>query len=130
MSDLPDRAYMTPLLNRIADVAGERAALILGREKAGEQIYVPERMTAEHWLADLVGYESAVAIAEAWGSQHIVVPAALGGQKRRRAATIAEMIFKGYSNNEIVRATGVSFSTVTKHRAKLSYRDDTQGELF
>lgn len=125
---LPDRAWMTPLLNRIADVAGERAALLLGREKAGQQIYIPDRIPSGHWLSELVGEEAATAIAEKWGTQHMVIPAALNGDKRRRSATIASMIEKGYSNNEIVRLTGVSFRTVTNHRQR--YVDDRQGELF
>ncbi|CUX41513.1 hypothetical protein O9X90_14570 [Agrobacterium leguminum] len=129
MSDLPDRAYMTPLLNRIADVAGERAAVILGREKAGQQIYVPETATPDHWLSELIGLDAAKAMAVRWGSKHIVIPAALAGDKIRRAATIAELLDKGYSINEIVRRTGVSFNTVRNH-AKKRPRDDRQGELF
>lgn len=129
MSDLPDRAYMTPLLNRIADVAGERAAIILGREKAGQRISIPNTMPVDHWLAELIGIEAANAMAEKFGSQKIDIPPALGGDKRRRAMTIAQMIDKGYSINEIVRATGVSRSTVKEHLKKRP-RDDRQGSLF
>ncbi|CDN93442.1 MULTISPECIES: winged helix-turn-helix domain-containing protein [Agrobacterium] len=129
MSDLPDRAYMTPLLNRIADVAGERAAIILGREKAGQRISIPNSMPANHWLAELIGHDAAKAMAEKFGSQKIDIPPALGGDKRRRAMTIAQMIDKGYSINEIVRATGVSRSTVKEHLKKRP-RDDRQGSLF
>lgn len=129
MSDLPDRAYMTPLLNRIAEVAGERAAVILGREKAGQQIYIPENTAPNHWLSELIGVDAAKAMAAKWGSKHIVIPAALAGDKIRRAATIAELLDKGYSINEIVRETGVSFNTVRNH-AKKRPRDDRQGELF
>ncbi|PZP54354.1 MAG: hypothetical protein DI595_00200 [Agrobacterium fabrum] len=130
MSDLPDRAYMTPLLNRIADIAGERAAIILGREKAGQQIYIPETVSEGHWLCELIGLEAATKLSSSLGSQKIVVPPALGGDKRRRAAILAEMIDKGYSNNQIVRATGVSLSTVTLHRNRRPKADDPQGSLF
>lgn len=128
MHDLPDRAYMTPLLNRIADVAGERAAIILGREKAGLQIYIPEKATPDHWLTELVGIDAATAIAGVWGSKHIVVPPSMNGDKRRRAVTIAELIEKGYSNNQIVQLTGVSRRTVIEHRRKQP--DDRQASLF
>ncbi len=37
-----DRVWLTPLLNRIANVAGENAAIALGRARAGERIYIPE----------------------------------------------------------------------------------------
>ncbi|TWC85637.1 regulatory LuxR family protein [Rhizobium sp. SJZ105] len=127
MSDLPDRAYMTPLLNRIADVAGERAALILGREKACERIYIPNVVTADHWLSVLVGIEPAQAICDAFGGDKLEIPPAMAGDKRRRAATIAQMIEKGYSNNAIARALGITHKTVQRHRGKT---DDGQGSLF
>lgn len=126
---LSDRAYMTPLLNRIADVAGERAALVLGREKAGERISIPNTMGADHWLAKLIGLDAALAMSASFGSQKIDIPPALGGDKRRRAVTIAQMIDKGYSINTIVRLTGVSRSTVKEH-LKRQPRDDGQGTLF
>lgn len=130
-SDGLDRAYMTPLLNRIADVAGVRAAMTLGRERAGQQIYIPEKAAPDHWLSELVGLDAAQAIAAKWGSKHMVIPAALAGEKIRRAATIAELLDKDYSINDIVRKTGVSFNTVRNHAKKKKKRlDDRQGELF
>lgn len=120
---------MTPLLNRIADVAGERAALILGRERACEKVYIPDTVTPDHWLAGLVGLEAAVAIAASFGGQKLEIPPAIGGDKRRRAATIAEMIDKGYSTNQIARTLGVAHTTVKRHR-RYQPRDDDQGSLF
>ena len=127
--ELPDRAYMTPLLNRIADVAGVSAAVALGRERAGQQIYIPEKATPDHWLSELVGLDAAQAIVSKWGSKHIVIPAALAGAKIRRASAIAALLDKDYSINEIVRITGVSFTTVRNHKKKRR-PDDRQGELF
>lgn len=127
MSDLPDRAYMTPLLNRIADVAGERAAIILGREKACERIYIPYAAPADHWLSVLVGLEAAQAICDEFGGDKLEIPPAMAGNKRRLAATIAEMIDKGYSNNAIARALGITHKTVQRHRGK---GDERQGSLF
>lgn len=128
-SILSDRAWFTPLLNRIADVAGERAALILGAEKAGQQIYIPEKMAADHWLARMIGLEEAAKMSVVWGSKHIDIPPALGGDRKRRAMTIAQLLDKGYSINRIVQATGVSRSTVREHSKKRP-KDDGQGSLF
>nr|WP_298099731.1 hypothetical protein [uncultured Shinella sp.] len=123
-----DRAWMTPLLNQIADVAGERAALLLGTEKAGLQIYIPDRVPDDHWLAKLIGKDAARAIAAKWGTQHITIPVAMNGDRRKRATLIAQLIEKGYSNNAIVQMTGVSRRTVIEHRSKR--QDDRQGSLF
>ncbi len=124
-----NRMWMTPMLNSIAEIAGEQAALLLGREKAGQQVYIPSTVTADHWLTDLVGIDAASAIAAHYGSQKIVLPAALSGDKRRRAAAIAEMTEKGYSLNKIVRLTGLSRSTVQSHM-KRHRPDSAQGSLF
>ncbi|CAD7055355.1 helix-turn-helix domain-containing protein [Pseudorhizobium halotolerans] len=132
MTDLPDRAWFTPLLNRIADAAGERAALVLATEKACQEIHIPTKVHAGHWLAKLVGLDEAKAIAEVFGGRNIVLPPSVGGQKRKRASILAEMIDKGHTVNRITAATGVARSTVYDHRAKLkaSPKDDPQGSLF
>lgn len=128
---IPDRAWFTPLLNRIADVAGERAALLLGREKAGQQIYVPGTVKPGHWLAELVGPDAASALAEHFGDKLILIPQALSGEKRRRANTIAQLADKGYSIGKIVQLTGLSRSTVAQHvQRHRANTDDPQGNLF
>ena len=121
---LPDRVWLTPLLNRIADVAGEEAAIALGRARPGEYVYIPERVSAGHWLAEAVGLEAAEKIAVAFGPTKFEIPQALAGDKRRRAAAIADLIDKGYSTNAIARSLGVSRSTVAQHRRKLPSADE------
>lgn len=123
-----DRAWMTPLLNKIADIAGERAAVLLAKEKPGQQIYIPEIVTPEHWLAQLVGMEAAKALAVVYGSRKIILPVALNSDQRRRATAIAELLDKGYSINAIVSITGVSRNTVREHAKRKT--DDRQGSLF
>ncbi|MGO1161714.1 LuxR C-terminal-related transcriptional regulator [Brucella sp. C7-11G] len=127
MSSLPDRAWMTPLLNRIADAAGERAALILAREKACQKIYIPVDVSDDHWLVSLIGIDAAKALCELFGGNKLEIPPALAGDKRRRAMAIAEMLDKGYSTNVIARSLGVTHKTVQLHRRKT---DDGQGTLL
>lgn len=113
-----DRVWLTPLLNRIADVAGEEAAIALGRARPGERVYIPEQVAADHWLVQAVGLEAAEKIAEAFGSQKLVIPQAIAGGRRQRADAIAEMISRGYSTNAIIRSLGVSKTTVEEHRRR------------
>jgi hypothetical protein len=68
-----DRPWMTPLLNRIAAVAGEKAAVTLGHEKACRLIYIPNRVDEGHWLAELIGLSPARALAEHFGSQKLLI---------------------------------------------------------
>lgn len=134
MSELPDRAWMTPLLNRIADVAGDEAALKLGYEKACRQIYIPEIVTEDHWLAEMIGLDAARAMSEEFGGNHITMPPVLAGSKRARAKAIRELSEQGLSLNEVAAMVGVARSTVIEHRAKLGNRakpsNDDQGSLF
>jgi hypothetical protein len=128
----PDRAWFSPLLNRIADVAGVRAAMLLGREKACQMVYIPRQPGPKSWLVKLIGAESAAKLASEFGGSQVLIPPALVGEKRRRGAAIAELTDKGYSINETARATGVARSTIIEHRARLRGRDDdgSQGSLF
>lgn len=126
----PDRAWFSPLLNKIAEVAGDRAALILGREKACETIYIPRRVDPTHWLSKLLGEEAATALAKEFGPTRLEIPPALNGQKRKRRAAIAQMTDKGYSINKITRTLGVARSTVIDHRRRMRSDDDDQGSLF
>lgn len=127
--DFPERLWFTPLLNKIADIAGTKAAILIGHEKSGQLIYIPEKMSEDHWLALLIGFDNAAALSETFGSQKLDIPPAIGGEKRKRAALLADMIDKGYSINTITRLTGVSRSTVKEH-LKRNRLPDPQGSLF
>ncbi len=126
-ADDPDQAWLSPLLNRIAAVAGIRAALILGREKGCQTIYVPRRIPAGHWLERLVGTEAAESLAAEFGGSKIDIPPALTGEKRRRWRAIAEMNRNGYSVNRITKALGVARSTVKDHRRRLRDTGNDEG---
>ena len=128
MSDLLDRAWFTPLLNRIAEIAGVPAALAIGEHKACQKIHIPNHVDDDHWLVKLVGRTAAEALCEHYGSQNLTIPPVLVGSKRRRAKAIAEMNRRGYSLNEIAATLGIARSTVIDHRAKL--KDEDQGSLF
>lgn len=123
-----DRAWFSPILNRIAAVAGVRAALMLGQEKGCKKIYIPKAAASGHWLPALVGTDAADAIMKEFGGSWIEIPPALVGQTRRRRLAIAEMNAKGYSLNKISSAAGVARSTVKRHRRRL--KDDDQGTLL
>jgi DNA-binding NarL/FixJ family response regulator len=132
MSDhLPDRSWLSPLLNEIAEVAGERAAIILAREKACQRIYIPKTLPGDHWLIKLVGDEAAYKIAKRFAG-HLDIAPALGGQKRRRRMAIAEMTENGWSIRKISKSIGISRSTVTDTRRKIAKpaKSPKQRDLF
>ncbi|PZO81622.1 MAG: hypothetical protein DI629_03535 [Mesorhizobium amorphae] len=122
-----DQAWLSPLLNRIAEVAGIRAALLLGREKGCQTVYIPRRFPARHWLPQLVGMDAAQALASEFGGSKIDIPPALVGEKRRRWRAIAEMTGNGLSINRITKSLGVARSTVKNHRRRMRGGEDDEG---
>lgn len=131
MSEDPDRAWLSPLLNRIAAVAGVRAALTLGSERGCQEIYIPRRFGSQHWLPRLVGQEAASKLAAEFGGSRLVIPPALIGQRRARKRAIAELTGKGYSISRTAATIGVAQSTVSAHRQRLkSPDDDDTGRLL
>lgn len=125
-----DRAWLSPLLNRIADAAGIRAALILGSEKGCQTVYIPHRFGPKHWLPKLIGMEAALKLAAEFGGSKLDIPPALVGEKRRRQRAIAEMTRKGYSINRTTASLGVARSTVKRHRQSLRNQPEDEGSLL
>lgn len=113
--------HLPPVLAGIARAAGLRAAILIGSHKVG-RIYIPslDRLTEEHWLAQLVGMEAARAISKDIGHGPIDIPPAVQWRSRRRQQweTMAQMTEDGASLTEIARALGVDRSTARRARKR------------
>lgn len=124
---------LPPLLSQVADLAGLEAALALAEAAGGERRFIPtpDRMPDDHWLVVACGRAGADAIARYHGGNVIEIPRGPVGNAARTARRIRDMIAAGRSSNEIARATGVVFRTVTRHRARSrDGDDDEQGFLL
>jgi hypothetical protein len=129
VTDLPG------ILQEIADVAGEDAALIVAKMVGGRRAYFPPVPKPDHWLARAVGLDKARAICQHFtGGKHVelFVPLGPAGSRARRHRLIAELIDEGASETRIVAAAGVTRATVYRHRkARLGQkRNLRQGDLF
>jgi len=124
------RLWFTPLLNDIAAVAGVRAALMIGRDKACQRVYIPGDLKPGHWLPLLVGDEAALRIVKEFGGRFLDIPPALGGQMMRRRRAIIQMSSQGYSINHIARTLGIARSTVTDTRRIAGIKGGAQPDLF
>lgn len=126
------------LLARIADIAGEEAALAIARARGGTLAYIPaaDNMTEDHWLAVAVGIERARLIAKALvsgilGDRFAIPLGPEGGLKtyiRARRSAASEALASGASIDEAARLAGIDRSTVL--RIKRQMRDERQGNLF
>ena len=122
---------LPPLLAEIAEVAGLDAALTLAEELGGQKIYMPtaERLRDTHNLAEMLGFDAARKLAARYGGDMLEIPLGPACSETRLRRRIARMIESGASSNAIAAACGVTFRTVTRHRAK-TRGDDSQGNLF
>ena len=127
---LPERAWFSPLLNEIADVAGDRAALLIGREKACQRIRIPKSVRPGHWLPELVGEEAAAKIVKRYGDSHLDIPPALSGQMRRRRRDITEITLQVWPISRITKTLGIARSTVTDQRRKIARPSNQPPDLF
>lgn len=112
---------LPPVLAEIARVGGLRAAILIGSHKVG-RIYIPtvDRLTDDHWLAELVGTAEARAICVGVGHGPIDIPPSVQWRSRRRKQwqAIQQMTAEGASLTEIARALGVDRSTARRGRKR------------
>ncbi|WP_316171070.1 hypothetical protein [Bradyrhizobium sp. SZCCHNRI1058] len=134
------------VLQEIADVAGEAAALKIAAQHGGRRIYFPSsgRLFADgkenSWLIACVGLEAAKKICKHFEvdgrGQRIEIPLHVGGTYRQFVRQIAERIHQledeGKSSTEIAQALGLTQRTVHRHRSRHrgSAKGSKQGNLF
>ena len=134
-------AKLPSVLQEIAEVAGEAAALALAARFGGTRVYFPTAANVHehHWLFESVGLEAAKKICDHFEvdgrGQRIEIPLYVGGTYRQFVRAITERIHKldqgGASSSEIVRTAGVTQRTVHRHRARhRGKKDGKQGRLF
>ncbi|MGJ5203604.1 helix-turn-helix domain-containing protein [Bradyrhizobium sp. HKCCYLR20261] len=139
------KSKLPAVLQEIADVAGEAAALKIAAQHGGRRVYFPsaDRLVAvdgEHyWLIDCVGHELARKICKHFEvdgrGQRIEIPLHVGGTYRQFVRQIAERLHQledeGKSSTEIARALGLTQRTVHRHRSRhRGHKNKNQGSLF
>lgn len=116
------------LLSRIAAAAGEDAARLVAKEWGGRLLYVPEKLTPDHRLVQVLGERRAQLVHEILPPrEQVLVPMGdfAGPAARRRAAS--ELLDRNKSWGEAAAATGVHIRTVGRVAKKR--RDRRQGKL-
>lgn len=133
MTDRGDQ-HLPDILDRIAQAAGEEAALLVARELGGRPFFLPlvENLTAEHRLVEVVGLKRAKAICETLGYGEITFPRGPYSSIGERARHVAELIAQRKSHAAIALATNLHIRTVERIAARLRQPDDdgNQGVLL
>lgn len=129
------------VLQEIAELVGDQAALTIASRAGGTRIYFPAKADNEHWLVASIGRDAAdkvcahFAVDERRG-QRIEIPLYVGGSYRQLVRAIAERVHKMDADDEasstkIARKVGVTQRTVHRHRARhRGKKDGKQGRLL
>lgn len=121
------------LLQEIADVVGEAAALAIASRAGGTRIYLPAQASDDHWLVQAVGRAAADKLCHHFAvdgrGQRLDIPLHVGGTFRQLTRAIAEAVHKmddgtEASSQQIARRFGVTQRTVHRHRAR--HRGDSR----
>lgn len=134
-------ATLPGVLQEIAEVAGEAAALMIAARQGGRRVYFPSARTLHEgqWLVECVGADLARRICahfEVDGrGQRIDIPLHVGGTYRQFVRSIAERLHnldgEGKSSTEIAQQLGLTQRTVHRHRARHGKpKNDKQGRLL
>ncbi|MBY6243997.1 hypothetical protein [Methylosinus sp. Sm6] len=119
------------ILRQIAEASSLDAAMSLAAAKGGTRIYVPRRLTDDHWLIACMGRDGARALAQLYGGEDIVLPADPRRGQHARVRAIRRGIAKGEAADEIAQACNVTRRQIFWHKARMrDRRDRRQKDLF
>lgn len=127
LSEREIMAHLPPMLGGIAREIGLAITLKLVAHTRGKQIYLPDVVTEDCRIAQIIGAEAATAVINlVGGSQHIVVSNPFNTRfiVRRKAV---KALRQGWSINEVASHFGVSFNTVRTWRKKAGISGQLRG---
>jgi hypothetical protein len=88
-------------LDDLAAVVGFTATLRISAWYANTNLWVPQKLDAEHPLAKLIGESAAKRLSQEWGGSFLSVPRLKNYEDDERRRIIARMLESGISTNEI-----------------------------
>lgn len=106
------------LAEDLGAVIGFSNTLLLCGTRGGKNIYVPEQVTPDHWLASQIGPQAFKAIVAEWGGETITVPGLADFGRYQRIRRCAELLCAGRSLHAIARATGVTYNQAKNDRRR------------
>ena len=92
------------MLRQIVAIIGLQATLLLVGQYGGVRLYVPVKMTPEHVLANLIGFDLAAKLSAAFGGMdHFDIPQGMNAVRLVRNRQIAQKFIAGESLRMLAR---------------------------
>lgn len=122
-------------LDALSEICGEGPALKLLAARGGGSIYVPARLTDDHWLVQLMGEAGAQALAAhvrtGHGGGRVELSRGPAGRFTEYRARLADEVVKGGTAAEIARRLRITERSVRRERRRQrADGDKRQGRLF
>ena len=127
------------LLQEIAEVAGEDAALKVAAAVGGTRQYIPGSLGDEHWLIDALGRAKAEAVCQHFShvdeegrpsGQHWQIPLGPVANDKVRRRRMAQALAKGASARDAAQSVGAHERTAWRVKARMGAAETDQDDLF
>ncbi|MGD9539072.1 MAG: hypothetical protein AB7P52_17705 [Alphaproteobacteria bacterium] len=109
------------LLDRVAAIAGQGAALALARAYGGTEIYVPSTLPPGHELEAVLGRPAAELVIGEIGGGWRLIPLGPFTTHARQGRLILARLRDGAPAADIAREANVHVRTVKRYRARLRH---------
>ncbi|MEL7641032.1 MAG: helix-turn-helix domain-containing protein [Solidesulfovibrio sp.] len=119
MLQTPETDASGGLFQELVMQIGLRNACRLCASKGGRSVYlpVPENLSPDHWLVELLGTEDAAKVAGYMGGAKILLPLGpYGGQRGQTRLGIKMALANGHTVQQIAAMFGVTTRTVRRHK--------------
>lgn len=93
---------------------GPASAAVFRTSLAGHRIYLPKRITPDHWLAQRIGHDAAMKICQAYGGEQFYVPTMRQQKRHARDQEIRHAFQQNPSVVALVRQYGLNRSTIRR----------------
>jgi DNA-binding NarL/FixJ family response regulator len=112
-------AGLPGILAEIADATDRETALKLASAVGGEDFYLPDIVTDNTRLAQVLGLEAAKKIRAAVGYGRVTIPTCRSLRRVERHSKIKRLIELGLSNRMIARSEKIHTRTVSRIRSAM-----------
>ncbi len=123
LDDLPQS------LREVADVVGLTAAARLAESWGGIRLYVPEKITPEHEISRVIGYDAARLLSQVFARETLSVPRAAAGLRKVRNKEMQQQYNNGISAARLALQYGMTERQVYDIVKRGNIADENQTAL-
>ncbi len=110
----------------LVDLIGLTAALAIVEERGGIRLYVPTRVSRDHWLAKTIGPRAFGTLVDVYAGEEIDVPRCVDALRAVRELAIINDARAGLSQAQLARKYGYTERGIRKLMQRVGARDEPE----